>query len=109
MCGIVGICSEVREISSAKLEQACGLMRHRGPDASNVLVDGNVGLGHTRLSIIDLTTAANQPMVDPSGQVALVYNGEIYNYRDLRKELSRRGHQFHTSSDTEVLLHMYLE
>jgi asparagine synthase (glutamine-hydrolysing) len=109
MCGIVGICSEVREISEAKLEQACALMRHRGPDASNVFVDGNVGLGHTRLSIIDLTTAANQPMADPSGQVALVYNGEIYNYRDLRKELSRRGHQFQTSSDTEVLLHLYLE
>src|SRR5690348_3521340 len=109
MCGIVGICSEVREISRAKLEQACGLIRHRGPDASNVFVDGNVGLGHTRLSILDLTTAANQPMVDPYGQVALIYNGEIYNYRELRNGLNRRGHHFQTSSDTEVLLHMYLE
>ena len=72
-------------------------------------LDEQVGLGHRRLSIIDLSTAANQPMADPSGQVVLVYNGELYNYRELREGLCKRGHQFTTNSDTEVLLHAYLE
>jgi asparagine synthase (glutamine-hydrolysing) len=68
-----------------------------------------VGLGHQRLSIIDLTDAANQPMLDPTGRVVLVYNGELYNYRELRELLQALGHNFRTHSDTEVLLHAYLE
>lgn len=109
MCGIVGIHSLRAGIDKAKLEVACSLIRHRGPDASNVYCGRGIGLGHQRLSIIDLTDAANQPMSDPTGQVVLVFNGEIYNYRDLRSNLLARGHTLHTSSDTEVLLHMYLE
>lgn len=109
MCGIVGIHSLRGGIDKAKLELACSLIRHRGPDASNVYCEQGVGLGHQRLSIIDLTDAANQPMSDPTGQVVLVFNGEIYNYRDLRSTLLSRGHKLQTNSDTEVLLHMYLE
>ncbi|NOT57249.1 MAG: asparagine synthase (glutamine-hydrolyzing) [Deltaproteobacteria bacterium] len=109
MCGIVGLYSDASSTYRAKLEHACELIAHRGPDATNVYVDQKVGLGHRRLSIIDLSTAANQPMADPSGQVILVYNGELYNYRALRDGLGERGHQFRTTSDTEVLLAMYLE
>jgi asparagine synthase (glutamine-hydrolysing) len=74
-----------------------------------VYIDERVGLGHRRLSIIDLSAAANQPMADASGEVILIYNGEIYNYRELREDLRKRGHEFRTNSDTEVVLHMYLE
>jgi asparagine synthase (glutamine-hydrolysing) len=109
MCGIVGFYNHKSKIDEAKLLHACKLIQHRGPDASNIYVDQEVGLGHQRLSIIDLSDAANQPMSDPSGQVILIYNGEIYNFRDLRRELLARGHTFHTSGDTEVLLHMYME
>jgi asparagine synthase (glutamine-hydrolysing) len=109
MCGIVGFYSRRSEFDKAKLEFACQLIRHRGPDASNVYFDQGVGLGHQRLSIIDLSDAANQPMADATGQVVLVYNGELYNYRELRKELQALGYEFHTSSDTEVLLYMYFE
>lgn len=109
MCGIVGIRNLGAGIDKAQLEFACSLIRHRGPDASNVYCEQGVGLGHQRLSIIDLTDAANQPMSDPAGQVTLVFNGEIYNYRALRSTLLARGHRLQTNSDTEVLLHMYLE
>lgn len=109
MCGIVGSYSLHDRIDRNNLELACSLIRHRGPDASNVYCEQGVGLGHQRLSIIDLTDAANQPMGDPTGQVVLVFNGEIYNYRELRAALLSGGHQLHTNSDTEVLLHMYLE
>jgi asparagine synthase (glutamine-hydrolysing) len=109
MCGIVGLYSATAPISQARLELACEQIQHRGPDAASIYINDKIGLGHRRLSIIDLSTAANQPMADPSGQAILVYNGEIYNYLELREELRKRGHQFRTNSDTEVLLHMYLE
>lgn len=109
MCGIVGLCSFQSRLDVEKLRSACALIQHRGPDASGIYSDRNVELGHQRLSIIDLSDIANQPMSDMTGRVILVYNGELYNYRELREELLARGHEFHTSSDTEVLLHMYLE
>jgi asparagine synthase (glutamine-hydrolysing) len=109
MCGIVGFYSNKCTFDKAALETACSLMQHRGPDAANVYVDQGIGLGHQRLSIIDLSDAANQPMSDATGQVILVYNGELYNYRALRKELQARGCRFNTDGDTEVLLQMYLE
>ncbi len=85
-----------------------GIQRHRGPDASGLWVspDGRVGLGHRRLSIIDLSVVANQPMIDAAG-VALVFNGEIYNFRELRAELEAEGRLFTTQSDTEVILAAY--
>lgn len=86
-------------------------MRHRGPDDAGIWwsTDGRVGLAHRRLSIIDLTQSGHQPMADCTGQLRVIFNGEIYNYRDLRRELEGRGHQFSTASDTEVILYSYRE
>ena len=77
---------------------------HRGPDGEGVWQDGRVAFGHRRLSIIDLTEASSQPMRTPDGTGVLVYNGEIYNHRELRRDLEREGVQFRSSGDTEVLL-----
>jgi len=109
MCGIVGIYQPEGQIDRERMESACRLIRHRGPDASNMFLDRYVALGHQRLKIIDLSDSANQPMTDADEQVVLVFNGEIYNYRELRKQLLDLGHEFRTNSDTEVLLHMYLQ
>ena len=84
-------------------------LRHRGPDAQAVHVAPGLGLGHARLSIIDLSARANQPMFDASGRVAIVFNGEIYNFRELRRELESLGHRFRTKCDTEVIVEGYLE
>jgi asparagine synthase (glutamine-hydrolysing) len=83
-------------------------IQHRGPDGSGEFISGPVGLGHRRLSIIDLHTG-NQPMSNEDGTVWVVYNGEIYNFRELRAELEARGHQFRSTSDTEVIVHLYEE
>lgn len=82
---------------------------HRGPDAGAISSFDSCVLGHRRLSILDLSTAANQPMLSTDGKVALVFNGEIYNFLELREDLERRGHRFRTRSDTEVILELYLE
>src|SRR5205823_8542982 len=84
-------------------------MHTRGPDAGGAWLsnDGRVGLGHRRLSIIDVSDRANQPMHGREGDLAIVFNGEIYNYRELRDELTSAGENFETTSDTEVLLRMY--
>lgn len=106
MCGICGIfglerIDQPREI----VRKMNARMQHRGPDASGEFVSEEVALGHQRLSIIDLNTAANQPMYSSDGNVALVYNGELYNYRELRAQLS--DYAFITNSDTEVILAAY--
>mgnify|MGYP006423700263 CR=1 FL=1 len=105
MCGIVGI------ISAEAAEPDCilGCIGHRGPDDRGWIKHENIALGHTRLSIIDLSRDGHQPMSDPSGRYTITYNGEIYNYRELRAELETRGHAFRTKSDTEVVLHAYME
>src|SRR5262249_41635459 len=81
-------------------------MRHRGPDDAGSWIgeDGNVALGHNRLSIIDLSSAGHQPMVNPANGDVLTFNGEIYNFRELRNQLKAKGYRFHSQSDTEVLL-----
>jgi len=84
-------------------------IRRRGPDATGVFVRGSVALGHRRLSIIDTSETANQPMANEDDSVIVVFNGEIYNFGDLRPELERRGHRFRTRSDTEVLVHGWEE
>ena len=107
MCGIAGIASEKRQLEQP-LQAMIHSLHHRGPDNGSYEVFKNLGLAHTRLSIIDLSNSANQPMTDSSGQYTIVFNGEIYNYQELRKELMAKGAVFKTDSDTEVLLNGYL-
>ena len=109
MCGVAGIVDfGAAQPLASPVEAAVAAIAHRGPDARHVWSDGPVALGHARLSIIDLSAAADQPMLGCEGQVAVVFNGEIYNYRELKAELSALGCRFRTSSDTEVLLEAYL-
>ncbi len=110
MCGICGIVGP-DPIDREALARMTRVLRHRGPDDEGFYVteyedDVAVGLGFRRLSIIDLETG-NQPIANESGSVQLVFNGEIYNFRELRKELEGRGHRFATNADTEVLVHLY--
>ena len=109
MCGIAGIASR-EPIDRRALEAAARCLRHRGPDDSGTYVDpaGFVGLAHTRLAIIDLSHGGHQPMQSDDGLVTLAFNGEIYNYPELRQELAARGYRFKSQSDTEVLLAGYL-
>jgi asparagine synthase (glutamine-hydrolysing) len=86
----------------------CEAIRHRGPDDDGVYVSGRVGLGMRRLAIIDLKTG-QQPIRNEDGTIILVFNGEIYNFRELRSLLQERGHRFKTSTDTEVIVHLYEE
>jgi asparagine synthase (glutamine-hydrolysing) len=107
MCGFVGIINKDEHIvSSQLLKSMASVIHYRGPDEEGLFVDGPVGFYHKRLSIIDLTTG-RQPMT--FNDCTIVYNGEIYNYIELRDDLKKRGHQFKTTSDTEVILHMYNE
>lgn len=105
MCGILGIAEKNENV----VRDAARLMAHRGPDAVGVLEDVQVTLGHNRLSIIDLDERANQPMQYEEGALVISYNGEIYNYKQIRTDLTALGHTFRTESDTEVLLAAYRE
>lgn len=106
MCGIVGLYLRDSNCDPEVLTRMCDLVAHRGPDDSGNHIQGGVGLGHRRLSIIDLG-GGHQPMTTPDGRLTIVYNGEIYNYRTLRAELERDGVEFRTNSDTEVILHLH--
>jgi asparagine synthase (glutamine-hydrolysing) len=107
MCGFAGIIHlDGRAPERVLLERMAAKIRHRGPDDAGISISGGVGLAHQRLSIIDLATG-HQPM--SADGVTVAFNGEIYNYVELREELKRLGHAFHTTSDTEVLLRMYLQ
>lgn len=105
MCGITGYVDFTGRPASTRVVQAMAdMIRHRGPDDEGVYVEGALALGHRRLSIIDLSTAASQPMASPDGRYVIVYNGEIYNFKELRIELQSKGVRFNSHSDTEVLL-----
>jgi asparagine synthase (glutamine-hydrolysing) len=105
MCGIAGVIRRDGDpVEQSVLDRMSLALEHRGPDGHGTWLHGNVGFAHRRLSIIDLTAAAAQPMVGPDGSV-LIYNGAIYNFRELRTELAAQGYQFHSTGDTEVLLH----
>ncbi len=106
MCGIAGFFGRI--LTADDLSSAVASLRHRGPDGEGVYVDpaGNFGFGHTRLSIIDLSEAGRQPMFSSDGNLVVTYNGEIYNYLELRRELES-GYEFRTRTDTEVLLAAY--
>ena len=109
MCGIAGILElSGAAVDAGPLEGMVRAIRHRGPDAHGVWSEGPIALGHARLSIIDLQTGA-QPMCNPARNLWISYNGEIFNYRELREELIARGHRFATTCDTEVILHLYEE
>ena len=105
MCGICGFTWR----DEAKLAEMTESLRHRGPDAHGELVDDRVSIGHTRLSIIDLTETGRQPMESADGTVAISFNGEIYNFQDLRTELEAKGYAFRGTSDTEVFLYAWIE
>lgn len=109
MCGLAGMIDPrlSRDEGDGLLDRMLTSIRHRGPDNSARWLDGPVYLGHNRLSIIALTSDANQPML--AGDLVLVYNGEVYNYLELRAELELKGHRFRTASDTEVVLEAYRE
>ncbi|HVB57709.1 MAG TPA: asparagine synthase (glutamine-hydrolyzing) [Candidatus Acidoferrales bacterium] len=108
MCGIAGMVAADREfqVDAADVQQMCAAIVHRGPDDEGVLVDGPVGLGMRRLSIIDVS-GGQQPIHNEDRSVWVVFNGEIYNFLDLRRQLEADGHHFYTRSDTEVLVHLY--
>jgi len=108
MCGIVGILQrDGAPVSQALILSMRDAVAHRGPDDEGVHVDGPLGFGHRRLSIIDLSRAASQPMFSPDGRIVIIYNGEIYNFRELARELTKLGWSFRTRSDTEVLIAGY--
>jgi asparagine synthase (glutamine-hydrolysing) len=110
MCGIAGILAlrSGKAPDRAELAAMIASLRHRGPDGNGLLVDGTVGLAHARLSIIDLDTG-QQPIHNEDRSVWVVFNGEIFNYIELRRDLEARGHRFYTHSDTEVIVHLYEE
>ena len=111
MCGITGfLLNETRtdrDALSRTLGKMTAVLHHRGPDDRGAWTDGLCGLGHARLSIIDLSPTGRQPMNDSEGRVHVVFNGEIYNFRELRDQLERRGHSFRSRSDTEVIIEGY--
>lgn len=110
MCGITGIFNlNGVPASPVILRKMTDAIAHRGPDGEGFYNDGFVGLGHRRLAIIDLSPAGHQPMVTRDQQVVLSYNGEIYNFQELRVELEARGHQFHSKTDSEVVLNAWME
>ena len=111
MCGIAGMLASNPEGSPSgeAVRRMCDAMVHRGPDDHGYLSDGACALGHRRLSIIDLRPEGAQPMTNEDGSVAIVVNGEIYNFQALRRELEAKGHRFKSRSDSEVIVHLYEE
>ena len=108
MCGIAGYVSAGGPAERELARRMCDAIRHRGPDGDGVWLDGPAALGHRRLSIIDVS-GGSQPLGNEDGTIQIVFNGEIYNYLELRDELVLKGHRFSTHSDTEVLVHLYEE
>src|SRR5205085_1325229 len=103
--GIVGL-NPRETVDEARLKRMRDVLRHRGPDGEGLWIDGPVGLGHRRLSIIDVAGGA-QPMSNEDGSVWITYNGEVYNHAELRPGLEARGHVYRSRSDTETILHLY--
>src|SRR5260221_14206359 len=109
MCGFAGLfrCDGISTDDASRVKAASEMLAHRGPDAAGFYSDPHVALGFRRLKIIDLSAAGEQPMSNEDKTIHVVFNGEIYNFRELRAELSGQGHFFKSQSDTEVLLHLY--
>ena len=111
MCGIAGIyhCSSYSPVEQLALKRMVNVIRHRGPDDEGYYINENIGLGHCRLAIIDLSEAGHQPMSNENGTIRISYNGEIYNYLELGQDLKSKGHIFRSKTDTEVIIHAYEE
>ena len=111
MCGICGKVyhSIDRGVDGELLRSMASVINHRGPDDEGIYVKSNVGLAHKRLSILDLSPAGHQPMSNEDGSIWIVFNGEIYNFLDLRDDLQKRGHTFRSRTDTETIIHLYEE
>src|SRR5262249_8298902 len=110
MCGLVGFVSRDSSYPvPLVISRMSSVITHRGPDDEGTYFSGRIGFGFRRLSILDLTPAGHQPMTSAQGDCTIIFNGEIYNYLELRDELSGCGHRFVSYSDTEVLLHAYME
>lgn len=111
MCGIAGQWNFESPLELSEIEQMIRPLERRGPDASGCMLfnDDKIALGHTRLSILDLRKNGDQPLTNEDGTVWLTFNGEIYNYRELRRELQSAGHYFQSNTDSEVIVHSYEE
>lgn len=110
MCGICGILNlDKKPVDEGSVRKMMASIKHRGPDDEGLFFHENIGLGFVRLSIIDLSQSSHQPMMDDSGRYALIFNGEIYNYLEIREELISKGYKFKSSGDAEVLLYSYIE
>lgn len=111
MCGIAGYISINKQFTQQQLKDAAAVMQHRGPDADGFYFSENntVGFAHRRLSILDLSTAANQPMLSANGRYCIVFNGEVYNFNELKEQLADKGASLKTSSDTEVILELFVQ
>lgn len=110
MCGIVGIVHcDLSPISPVVLKNMSQNMAHRGPDGEGYYINGHVGLAHKRLAIIDVSASGHQPMISNNNRYVIVYNGEVYNFQELRVELEAKGHQFHSRTDSEVVLEAFSE
>ncbi len=107
MCGFVGFCDDSKNKKKIIRDMA-DIIKHRGPDSDGYYVDNNIALGFRRLSIIDLDKGS-QPIFNEDKDKVIVFNGEIYNYKEIREELKSKGHKFSTNTDTEVILHGYEE
>ena len=108
MCGITGIVQfDGGPVEASTVRRMTRALAHRGPDDEGIHVEPGVGLGHRRLAILDLSPGGHQPMATPDGSLWITYNGEIYNFRELRRALEQHGHSFASQSDTEVLLYAY--
>src|SRR6478672_168812 len=109
MCGICGVLSlDGSPPDITVVHRMAETIKHRGPDGDGFYSDRAIALGHRRLSIIDLATG-DQPIFNEDHSIAIVFNGEIYNYRELREQLTQKGHRFRTTGDTEVIVHLYEE
>ena len=108
MCGIVGFTNNIDNTDEV-LEKMMDRIRHRGPDAEGKYIDDDIALGHRRLSIIDISSSGDQPIFNEDNSLVIIFNGEIYNYKDIREKLVEAGHCFRTNTDTEVLIHGYEE
>lgn len=111
MCGIAGYISLKKQYTAADLKTAATSMQHRGPDAEGIYIspDEKIGFAHRRLSILDLSSAANQPMMSADGRYCIAFNGEVYNFNELKQQLKDKGTTLKTTSDTEVILQLFIE